>query len=425
MAVGNDSTTTFSSPTGATWTQGGGGYYADYSDGIAYGNGIFVGVASDGEIYTSTDGANWTQRAATEQTLNGVSFGGGLFVAVGTSGSIFSSQDGLTWVAVPSIVRREIYAVTYDGHAFVMVGANGIILSSVPKALTVPVPILLSETSYNTSVSDTNDDLTAITYGAGQFVVVGNDYNTSFSSATAQLWTQGGSGLGDDYYTGTAFGDGLYVAIDSNGGVYTSTDGSTWTHETGTQTTLNGLTFGNGIFVAVGNSGAVFTSSNAKQWAAQKTVGTHDLEAVIYDGANFVAVDDGGFIWTSANGITWASGGTEANGINQALYAITYNGSLYVAVGDGGQIVTSKTAKPSSIWTQPTNYVITDHFLDGIAWGAGQFVAVGQEGWIVTSPDGINWTANGSSTASRPVRDPIRRITIRGGGPRWRDIDSR
>jgi len=34
----------------------------------------------------------------------------------------------------------------------------------------------------------------------------------------------------------------------------------------------------------------------------------------------------------------------------------------------------------------------TGEFLRSVAFGAGQFVAVGEGGAIVTSPDGVNWT---------------------------------
>ncbi len=402
VAAGRDSTTSFSSPDGGVWTQGGTGFSGNYYTGIAYGNGIFVATDAVGAVFTSADGVNWTQQAATEQALNGVSFGGGLFVAVGSQGAIVSSLDGITWTAVPTAMpirdQSDLYGITYDGNAFCIVGAYGITFSSVPKALTVPVQVQLSQTQYGSAATDTNDSLQAVVYGAGQFVALGRDSGTSFFSPSGTQWLQGGAGLSDNYYDGVVYGDGLYVAMDSNGGIFTSPDGSAWTRVAGLQTSLNGLAYGNGVFVAVGAQGAVFTSSNAKQWIAQTPAASDNLEAVIFDGNNFVSVGSAGDVWTSAKGVTWQSGGVEANGLSYPLLAIAYNGVRYVAVGDSGLIFTSSDATPSSSWTQPTNYVVTYHSLAGVAWGAGQFIAVGSEGWMVTSPDGINWTAHNSTT---------------------------
>ena len=38
--------------------------------------------------------------------------------------------------------------------------------------------------------------------------------------------------------------------------------------------------------------------------------------------------------------------------------------------------------------------------LNGVAYGDGLFVAVGNRGTILTSPDGVNWTARTSGTSN-------------------------
>jgi hypothetical protein len=46
-------------------------------------------------------------------------------------------------------------------------------------------------------------------------------------------------------------------------------------------------------------------------------------------------------------------------------------------------------------WTQQTSGTRDD--LNGVAYGNGLFVAVGDFGTILTSPDGVNWTVRTSA----------------------------
>ncbi len=70
------------------------------------------------------------------------------------------------------------------------------------------------------------------------------------------------------------------------------------------------------------------------------------------------------------------------------LFAVAYAEGRFVAVGDRGAIVTS----PDGLaWTvRPSG---TEAALKGVAHGAGGWVAVGEGGTILTSPDGARWSA--------------------------------
>ncbi len=69
------------------------------------------------------------------------------------------------------------------------------------------------------------------------------------------------------------------------------------------------------------------------------------------------------------------------------LNAITYGNGLFVAVGDNGTILTSTDG---IIWAAGNSG--TRVSLRGITYGNGTFIAVGSPGTIITSPDGVNWT---------------------------------
>jgi hypothetical protein len=90
-------------------------------------------------------------------------------------------------------------------------------------------------------------------------------------------------------------------------------------------------------------------------------------------------------------GTTWT-----LRNLGNPLYAVTYGNGLFVAVGRDGAILTS----PDGVnWTARTSG--TSNWLEGVAYGNGLFVAVGQGGTILTSPDGVSWTRQTSGTSNR------------------------
>jgi hypothetical protein len=98
----------------------------------------------------------------------------------------------------------------------------------------------------------------------------------------------------------------------------------------------------------------------------------------------------------SGVGTTWTLRIPQGN----SLYAVTYGNNTFVAVGSGGTILTS----PDGVtWTARTSG--TYNPLSSVTYGNGTFVAVGGSpyysgsGTILTSPDGANWTAQTSSTS--------------------------
>jgi hypothetical protein len=76
-------------------------------------------------------------------------------------------------------------------------------------------------------------------------------------------------------------------------------------------------------------------------------------------------------------GATWTSRTSQRNPLN----GVTYGNGLFVAVGRNGIILTS----PDGVsWTRQTPP--TSNWLYGVTYGNGTFVAVGQSGAILTSP---------------------------------------
>jgi hypothetical protein len=91
-------------------------------------------------------------------------------------------------------------------------------------------------------------------------------------------------------------------------------------------------------------------------------------------------------------GTTWT---LRTSGTSNDLYGVTYGNGLFVAVGEEGTILTSRDGVN---WTPRASG--TDNSLEGVTYGNGLFVAVGEEGTILTSRDGVNWTERISGTSN-------------------------
>ena len=95
----------------------------------------------------------------------------------------------------------------------------------------------------------------------------------------------------------------------------------------------------------------------------------------------------------SVNTMSWHWANPKPHG--NSLNSVAWSGTQFVAVGAGGTILTSPDGMT---WTAQNSG--TTNQLSGITWSGAQFVAVGDFGNILTSPDGVTWTAQNSGTTN-------------------------
>ena len=91
-------------------------------------------------------------------------------------------------------------------------------------------------------------------------------------------------------------------------------------------------------------------------------------------------------------------GGTSSTGsfaVTNHLYGVTASGSQFLAVGASGTILTSSDGVT---WTARTSG--TSQPLFAVARSASEFVAVGESGTLLDSSDGINWVAGTSGVSA-------------------------
>lgn len=90
-------------------------------------------------------------------------------------------------------------------------------------------------------------------------------------------------------------------------------------------------------------------------------------------------------VWTSGNSPT-----------TQDLWGVCYGAGQFVAVGKAGTILTSLDGRA---WTVRASG--TTEWLTAVAYGAGKYIAVGDAGMILTSVDGVVWSRVPSPRAQR------------------------
>lgn len=276
---------------------------------VAYGEGVFVAVADDGNIMSSSNGGvNWTLRSTQTAGRNWSSVaygrdanGNGYFVAVArvqglsatTWKAVARSDDGATWADVAAPEQNQWYAVTYGNGTFVAVastGTNRVMTSTDGGASWQPHQVLNAGGAANSS------DWRAVAYGNGRFVAVaGNSgsepkvmYSDNGSDWTTSSCTTSPTNV--SLYS-VAYGAGQFIAVGNDTTGIKTSDGTACSVVNFGNMFLQSITFGDGLFVATGTGGAERQSSNGgTSWSTVTPPSTNNWMGVTYAGGTFVAV---------------------------------------------------------------------------------------------------------------------------------------
>ena len=255
----------------------------------------------------------------------------------------------------------------------------------------------------------------AVTYARGRWVAVGN---LIVQSTNAVQWS--GDALANQTLRTVLWDGSSFIAAGSSSvagslpPLYASTDGIDWR----TQRVLNSRpgTFHAGSVgpngpVLVGDHGLVARQVSTDQWDWEFNTGpnqpTNHLYAITHgvvdDGqSRYIAVGNGGAIWISGGGgpARWTKAATH-NATTNDLFGITYGGGRTSRVPHGNLIVLDgrfvavgdriiQTSRDGINWTPATLPI--DTVLRRVDYQAGHFVAIGDNGRIVYSANGEDWT---------------------------------
>ncbi|PYK01002.1 MAG: hypothetical protein DME23_05315 [Verrucomicrobia bacterium] len=337
----------------------------------------------------------WRNPLPQGDRLASVVYGNGRFVAVSVAANVIRSQNGVDWTLERPGAGAFARSVSYGNGLFVLVRRLGLIETSPDGA------------TWTLQNSGTTNHLNAAAFGNGLFVVVG-DGNTNLdtvilTSPDGITWTPRSGGTNLPLW-GVTYANGLFVAVGGNfdgGVILTSPDGITWTPQS--SPALTSVAFGNGTFVSVGGAEGgdpayptgggtnVLTSTNGLDWTPRAVPGVR--KTVIFANGQFAAVAPleqsplfNSTVYTSADGVTW-----EPHALPESSFiqGITYGEGLLVAVGERGDILTSTNALD---WVQRTSRVGTGSDLTGVASSGTQWVALEESGGMLSSSDGLAWT---------------------------------
>jgi len=397
-AIVGNAGTIITSSNGTTWTTRVSGVVTNLI-GIVWGGSLFVTVGASGVILTSPDGVTWTSRTSgVATTLNGICWTGSLYVVAGASGVILTSPDGTTWTSRTSGVATSLNCAAFKTSSTTVAvgGASGTICLSTDGGVTWSVVIPGSTTPTYQSLTWSND----------RFVVT-----SATGTAAYIIWSTDGL----TWYLGYDGGRGFYIY---NSGYKSSNDitmvGSValLAKATGNVSTWRLMSLGTAV-AANQNIGGIAYSPTLDRWVATKA------------GTGVWYSSDDGTTWSFATtgqgsaagfGIAWGAGqgfvmgtagggaGYSADGITWSYYSFTNTG-YGVCFGNGKFVMTSasfagnlsySTTGQTGSWTVVATGVVQTFF--GVCWTGAQYVAVGANGAIVTSPDAITWTSRTSGT---------------------------
>jgi alpha-tubulin suppressor-like RCC1 family protein len=152
----------------------------------AYGNGVWMAVAQDGELLRSTDnGATWVVDTSSGAggSWNSITYGNGLFVIVATNGYTMSSPDGLTWTSRTPASMSYWISVNY---------LNNVFLATSNDATTMTSPDGITWTAGSMASSGV---FVASAYGGGRIVAIQQGGSSNIMTSECTATSQGGSAL--------------------------------------------------------------------------------------------------------------------------------------------------------------------------------------------------------------------------------------
>lgn len=268
----------------------------------------------------------------------------GVYAAVGDAGFIVSSSDGVSWSKRTSPIQEKLNGVVWGLGMFVAVGDNGTILTSADG------------TEWKKAELEVKVDLCGAASNGKEFVVAGND-GVILISKDGQKWQQTRMATSESIYR-VRWLNGRYIAVGAGMLILTSEDGITWEQEK-----------------AEPDSTTMFTD-------------------VTWNGSKYIVVGDHLNVWVSGDGVKWNDneGNYPINNLEgtdsaDCIYSIIWAENKLLAVANRGNVF---TLPYGGKWQKEAN--VTRKWLKDVVYSKDKFVAVGDEGIILNSDDGINWS---------------------------------
>lgn len=339
---------------------------------------LFTAIAAIGQAAGSELPVEWSHPLPQGNTLRNVVYGDGTFVTVGDASTILWSENGEDWTAAEAPVFDYIHQVIHNDDAFLAVGTDHILRSFNGKEWEV----LFDDSASSRRLRGiTVRDDGRIMVGSWRTDISGQRDITILTSPSADgEWQSQMIADVEGMSLALAHGDGTLIAListDSNQAeIVWSSDGLTWTPASiPSMPALYSAVFAWGKFWAVGAEGELWASTDGDLWSHAETLSERGLNQLTFDGERLTAFGRGEVPGTtveliSNDGLSWNE---VIHNTTEEYAAFAYSSDRHVSVGAGGAIGTSTDPEE---WTAISNRIASDSLSD-VSYGHGRYVAVG------------------------------------------------
>lgn len=273
-----------SSDLGLTWDvledQGSGGDDPSLYRNIHYLNGVFFRVGNGGRgFWVSTDGAQtWTDHnesdALTSNWIGGVAYGNGRWVAAGGCGVTITSLDAVNWTGLYNAPGQpgceHARTIAFGGGTFVTLGNNG---GAAYSATTV------DGTNFANYQETSDYGWHTVEYAFGKFWVSRSDGSAVMTSTDGVSWSAQ-TGIPNTGYRWLSHWAGRLLIPTTDGVLLESTDGISFTSMPAP--TLNRVAYGGGVYLGSGGNGTLRRSADSGQTWTNVNPTTHSVQRCIY-----------------------------------------------------------------------------------------------------------------------------------------------
>ncbi|MGC4038612.1 MAG: T9SS type A sorting domain-containing protein [Chitinophagaceae bacterium] len=379
-------------------------------------------------VYTSADGASWTNSTSSltltlpnstvqnigtpNQAFHGIYDGTKVYLygstqyyqSQGSYGSISSSTNGTSFTLQPRTVYIVCQGAEYLNSKYFQWGNEGLVIS---------------------------DDGVNYRYLSGNYYAVassgsGNYIGAGSVSSAGVVWKSGDFSTWTDHSPsslsplyGLAWNGAEYLAVGDRSVAKSTDNGNTWSQIATPSKTYMSLAYGAGKYVAVGYDADTYAaeigySATGTSWTVANSANNWYFRVKYVNNAFFAFGYDNdtytGIVMYSADGLAWSDITPSLAFTTYYYNDIVYDGSKYVLMGTEADYsffsVTSTTPATPASWANksvvsgvPGGVTIGGTWGDGaFAYSNGKFAgsvvdATTGEAYLLYSSDGINWTA--------------------------------
>lgn len=207
-------------------------------------------------------------------------------------------------------------------------------------------------------------------------------------------------------YTALAYGNGIFVGVgqefdgtNSNKVLY-SADGINWSEKTIPARSYRSVAYGNGVFIAAGYDGAVSKSTDGINWTSKTVNNSFHYTTIVYGNGKFILNSSNVYIFSSIdNGENWTAS-------SHSTACLNFENNLFFSIVSNGTVHYSSDALTWTTCLTPTSImqasVLTGN-QKGICYHNNKYYLITQQpGWyrtVSSSSDLITWTTLGSLDA--------------------------